>query len=973
MLRTAKHLGLSVVISACVLVLAGQARSATITVNTSFDFDSCDGVVSYREAIELANDGTGSNGVARALSQAERNQISSDVTWVPAPPPSGCPLNTTYWFTAANIGDGVFDNIKFDNSVGTIVFRPAAGPLFDFRRGGDGIDGKKPDGSIVVFDGRDMGATDGVDLNNDNYLIFNLEIKNFGGDGIACNACKNSYFRGLKIHNNGRHGIHMFTTLNTIGNPQNDTIGGTGSDQGNVIFSNGMSGINITAALNYDRFNENIVILNNLIGTSDGVTAQPNNRGIELINTWGVTVGDASGLTKNIISGNAVDGITISGSGAVSNSIFWNNIGTDINGNTRLGNGASGVAFLADAGDGADLVNSFQNRVGKPGFPNLISANGTGVFIADTNTSNNIVQSNLIGTGNGGNNNLGNSGSGVYFANGTFDNQIGGTGANEGNLIAFNNTGIFANGGVRNAFIRNRIFSNVNLGIDLAPSGVTPNDSADVDTGPNNLQNFPVITYVNTQISSTNIQGTLNSTPNRTFTLEFFGNSARNPSNYGEGRNFLGSTSVTTNSGGNAAFNVTFSTTLSQVGTWVTATATDFQNNTSEFSLARYICADLSISPPGVLAFSNGGQTSFNVSVSAGCSYTVQSNAWWAVAGSPAGNTVNVLIYPNSGPSRNTAVNVFFNNGDLSTFIPFNISQGAGVRRSANDFDGDGKTDLSIFRPNGATGSEWWYLKSSNGGNYAAQFGTPTDKLVAADFTGDGKADIAFWRPSSGQWFILRSEDSSFYAFPFGSNGDIPVAADFDGDGKADPGIFRPSTATWYILNSAGGTTIRQFGASTDVPVTGDFDGDGKSDLAVYRRNGANGSEWWILRSGTGQVFSTQFGLPTDKAFAGDFTGDGRADMAFWRPSTGTWYILRSEDLNFYAFPFGANGDVPVPGDYDGDGKTDAAVFRPSNSTWYILRSTAGTIIQQFGAAGDVPVPSEFVRYVWPCLIYRAT
>ncbi len=277
------------------------------------------------------------------------------------------------------------------------------------------------------------------------------------------------------------------------------------------------------------------------------------------------------------------------------------------------------------------------------------------------------------------------------------------------------------------------------------------------------------------------------------------------------------------------------------------------------------------------------------------------------------------------------------------------------------DFDGDGKTDLSIFRPNGATGSEWWYLKSSNGGNFATQFGSPTDKLVAADYTGDGKADIAFFRPSTGFWYILRSEDSSFYAFPFGANGDIPAPADFDGDGKADAAVFRPSTATWFIQNSGGGTTIQAFGAAGDVPVVGDYDGDGKADIAIFRPNGTTGSEWWILRSTAGLI-ATQFGTPTDKTVPGDYTGDGKADIAIWRPSTGQWYILRSEDLSFYAFPFGANGDIPVPGDYDGDGKTDAAIFRPSSSTWFAQGSTAGTIIQQFGAAGDVPVPSEFVR-----------
>jgi len=273
------------------------------------------------------------------------------------------------------------------------------------------------------------------------------------------------------------------------------------------------------------------------------------------------------------------------------------------------------------------------------------------------------------------------------------------------------------------------------------------------------------------------------------------------------------------------------------------------------------------------------------------------------------------------------------------------------------DFDGDGKTDLSIFRP--APG-EWWWNKSSNGGNGAVQFGTSTDKIVASDYTGDGKADVAFWRPATGQWFILRSEDFSFFAFPFGSNGDIPAPADYDGDGKADATVFRPSTLTWFISKSTGGTQITGFGATGDLPATADYDGDGKSDIAIYRANGAN-SEWWVQRSTNGSVYALQFGLSTDKAVPGDYTGDGKADIAVYRPSTGVWSILRSENFSFYAFPFGAVSDLPTPGDYDGDGMMDAAVFRPSNSTWYANRSTAGTLIQQFGIAGDRPVPNALL------------
>lgn len=282
------------------------------------------------------------------------------------------------------------------------------------------------------------------------------------------------------------------------------------------------------------------------------------------------------------------------------------------------------------------------------------------------------------------------------------------------------------------------------------------------------------------------------------------------------------------------------------------------------------------------------------------------------------------------------------------------------------DFDGDAKTDLSIFRPGTGPG-QWWYQRSSDGGNRAFSFGAISDTITPADFTGDGKTDIAFFRPMpipSGppSWFVLRSEDNTFYSFPFGSDGDVPAPADFDGDNKADATVYRPSTQTWFIARSTGGTDILTFGSSGDVPVAADYDGDGKADIAIYRPNAAGGAQWWIRRSSDGSVFALVFGTSSDRTVAGDYTGDGKADVAFWRPSNGNWFVLRSEDFSFFSFPFGANGDTPVPGDYDGDGKNDAAVFRPSTSTWFANRSTGGTLIQTFGASGDIPVPSAYVR-----------
>ena len=268
--------------------------------------------------------------------------------------------------------------------------------------------------------------------------------------------------------------------------------------------------------------------------------------------------------------------------------------------------------------------------------------------------------------------------------------------------------------------------------------------------------------------------------------------------------------------------------------------------------------------------------------------------------------------------------------------------------RTPFDFDGDGKSDISVFRPsNGA-----WYLQQSASGFTGSQFGISTDKLVPADYDGDGKTDIAVYR--AGIWYLQRSA-AGFTGISFGDSGDIPQPADFDGDGKAEIAVFRPSNGTWYVLNLATNQfNAYQFGASTDKPVVGDYDGDGKADYAVYRPS--NGT-WYLQRSSAGFT-GMQFGDSNDKPVAADYDGDGKTDIAVFRPSNGTWYLQRSQ-FGFTGVQFGISTDLPTPADYDGDGKADIAVFR--TGTWYLLRSTSGFTGVQFGAATDKPVPNAIV------------
>lgn len=282
-------------------------------------------------------------------------------------------------------------------------------------------------------------------------------------------------------------------------------------------------------------------------------------------------------------------------------------------------------------------------------------------------------------------------------------------------------------------------------------------------------------------------------------------------------------------------------------------------------------------------------------------------------------------------------------------FTVFGEATGTG-RAAHADFDGDGKTDVSVYRP---TEGNWYILQSSTGNLSATNFGISTDQLTPADFDGDGKTDIAVYR--DGSWNLLRSRDG-FTAMQFGLAGDKPQPGDYDGDGKADIAVWRPSNGTWYIQGSQSGFVATQFGLSGDRPVASDYDGDGRFDPAVYRDG-----VWYVSRSTAGFV-AIQFGLIDDRPVVGDYDGDGKADISIWRPSSGFWYHLNSSDNSFQARQFGISTDTPSPGDYDGDGRSDSAVFRPSEGKWYVFQSSSNTLrVQNWGVTGDASVPAAIV------------
>ncbi len=271
------------------------------------------------------------------------------------------------------------------------------------------------------------------------------------------------------------------------------------------------------------------------------------------------------------------------------------------------------------------------------------------------------------------------------------------------------------------------------------------------------------------------------------------------------------------------------------------------------------------------------------------------------------------------------------------------------------DYDGDGRADVSVFRP---STNRWYELLSSNSTVTEQTFGVSGDVVAPADFDGDGKTDIAIFRPTSGDWWYLSSINNAQVQIHWGQAGDIPRPSDFDGDGKADFVLFRPSENNWYRLGSTGAVSIPNFGSAGDKAVTGDFDGDGKSDAAIYRPTTGT---WWYRSSINNAQIATQFGISTDIPVAADYDGDGKTDFAVYRPSTGVWYILNSSNGQATILAFGLTEDKPVAADYDGDGKADVAVFRPSTGVWYQLRTTAGFTALQFGVSTDIPTENAFV------------
>jgi hypothetical protein len=477
----------------------------------------------------------------------------------------------------------------------------------------------------------------GLTITASGCTVRGLSICDFGAGGISIPGSSSTYnriegnFIGFSVAWTGvpdpnSQGVGVGGSYNSIG-------GSTPAGR-NVISNNFGAGVSIGG----DGCSYNLVA-GNYIGTDvTGTSAVGNGEGVNVSTSRFTTIGTntdgvADTAERNVISGN-INGVDIGGAREVV--VAGNYIGTD----------ATGMAAIPNHGDGVLISDALLNTVGGnvTGAGNLISGNlASGVHIDGGGNQRgwlNTVAGNLIGTDRTGLVGLGNSVGVSITGAGARQNVIGSNGdgvtdGQEGNTIAFNlqeGVGLTNDVGIVTNTIRgNSIHDNGGLGIDLGRDGVSPNDSLG-HVGTNNYQNFPILTAASSSSTDTSITGTFSSgtlsgqpfQPNTIITFDFYANDS--PAHlftdghyYGEGQAYLGFTTGTTDANGNVTF-VADLAVGNLAGKWITATATDPNGNTSEFS------ADVAAAASGGQTFAQYLQAGLPQSSTSANSMTIQAS-----------------------------------------------------------------------------------------------------------------------------------------------------------------------------------------------------------------------------------------------------------------------------------------------------------------------------------------------------------
>jgi CSLREA domain-containing protein len=546
-------------IFALLCLAANTAGGTTITVNSNADTVANDGQCTLREAINSANTNAASGAMSGECAAGQASTV--DIIQFSIP------------------GTGVHTI----SPASTLIVTQAVK-----------IDGYTQPGASVNT----------LPVGNNAVLLIEIASGNLDGviqlNGVFSGDSSGSTIRGLVIDQSTGRGIFVGNGFTNGSN--NDTIignflgvdptGMTASATSSQIVTESSTGLviggpspadrNVISASNQDPLFINLtassVIQGNYIGVNAAGTASLGAEdGIVIIQSSNNNkIGGTAPGEGNVIYG-SFHAISIANSD--NTTIQGNFIGTDVTGSIGLGP-AFGISIESSSGTligGADA-----------GAGNTISGNQTGIHVGNL-TPETIIQGNRIGTDPTGTVPVINTGDGIQLTDGnpSVGSVIGGTNPGEANTIAFScGQGVDFNQSTTDwSILGNSIYASSGLGISFNPrSGPTANDPGDADTGPNNLQNYPVITSAPVSGGNATITGTLNSIANTQYRLEFFSNVECSRSGFGEGHSFIGTTNVTTNSGGDASFGpLGFAAPGGE--TAITATATDPNGNTSEFSM----------------------------------------------------------------------------------------------------------------------------------------------------------------------------------------------------------------------------------------------------------------------------------------------------------------------------------------------------------------------------------------------------
>lgn len=425
----------------------------------------------------------------------------------------------------------------------------------------------------IELDGSASGGSVGLNLHGGNTTIKGLALHSFGS-GILIDNCDGCTIQGCFIGTDAAGAASGDAIGMSIENGDNNLIGGSNPADFNVIAGELIVGEGST--------------INKIRGNYIGLDAT----GANTVGPGSISIRNASNniIDSNVSSG-TYRGIEIRGLDARENTITNNFLGTDMTGINLLGTGLIGVYIFEGASN---------NYIGTPDNGNVIGSWQYRGIVLDSAFSNKI-QGNWIGTDRNAAADLGIANEAIHIINAAADNYIGGVNSGEGNVIA-NNSGVAVCVGAElstpdeiagpgNAILGNSIYAN-GFGIDLDPSGINTNDALDADTGPNDLQNSPELSNVNVGTDDIHIEGVLKSAAGTTYRVEFFTNEALDANDLGQGQQFIGYTDITTDANGDGAIDITFSTEVTP-GYYVTATATDPDNSTSEFSNAVRAMSDV--------------------------------------------------------------------------------------------------------------------------------------------------------------------------------------------------------------------------------------------------------------------------------------------------------------------------------------------------------------------------------------------